>query len=781
MNRKMCRLLPILLILSTTSLFAATGPRPNVLLVSLDTVRADNLGHYGYPRATSPNLDRLSRKGVLCTNPVSQSPWTLPSHITVFTGLYPSSHGVESDGLRLPDSIKNLGELIDDLGYQSHGAVSSGYVGKAYGFDKGFDSFEQISQPLEEGTEKITASGLEFLRTSVSENKQEPFFLFLHYLDAHTPYDPPAPLDRIFDEINYQGEVTGWPKTWMKYFSLSRDFENPDDLQHLIDLYDGEIRRVDAGLGKILNELQKMKILDNTLVVIFSDHGEEFKEHKGMDHGRTLYREQLHVPLLFSCPVLFKRKLLPQVVQTMDILPTLASFLDFNPPDNTQGVSLKPLIKPGFFKKFSYQHDEVAFAETDRHKARKRARVTDEYKYILTSKPQEQTELFDMRSDPGDLTDMAETSNGIAEDYNKQLGDWIAFTYMEKERTQPAELSEEDIAHLRQIGYTFAGVEKRARKKFNGPYGLAISSEGTILVADRFHNQVKQINPAGKVLKTLGSGNLVEETKDLRELRQPSAVAFDRMNYVYIADTDNNRVVKFNPLLEPIGVFTTNENHPVMQPADVAIDEQGNAYVVNLGNALVYHFDVRGNFVSHLGMNGRGKGKYLRPVSVAISPEGHVYVADLLQAKILEYDADKEYVGEFTVQAWNAKTRTENPMIAVEPESGDLFVPDPEHGKVFRYNPAGRVEAWIGVDHGLEEPVAVAISGDGTVYVTDFYLNDVLTFNLLQDFPAQASKQQPARRVHRKNRPKGTPAASQAGPVSEVKPATTNDSPTDRE
>jgi len=266
---------------------------PNVLLISIDTLRQDHVAAYGYDRPTTPALDRLAAEGARFANAWSTSSWTLPSHISALTGLLPSSHQVEGQNDRLSEEIATLAEAFASEGYASAGFVSHVYLDGQYGFSRGFD--EYVTRPTQIA-EEVTDQALGWL----DDHRRRPFFLFLHYFDPHADYAPPAGYAERFDD-DYQGPSSG-------EYDFLRQFEDPavplpeDVARHVVALYDGEIRYTDDQIGRVVDRLREDGRLDDTIVAVFSDHGEEFKEHGSFGHGGTLYSEVTRVPLILRYP-----------------------------------------------------------------------------------------------------------------------------------------------------------------------------------------------------------------------------------------------------------------------------------------------------------------------------------------------------------------------------------------------------------------------------------------------------------------------------------------------
>lgn len=274
-----------------------SGALPNILLVSIDTLRADHLHCYGYSRQTSPTIDRLAAEGVLFETVAAPTSWTLPSHVTLLTALAPEQHGVVHHWARLGPESLTLAEVLRAAGYSTAGFVSAPYLGASYGFSQGFDLFDDAiatSGSAARWYDSIITSPRLYQRVGDwltrwdDEGRERPFFVFLHMWDVHIDYIPPPPYDRLFDP-DYRGTITG--ENLFHSERIHKDMD-PLDLRHIVSLYDGEIRYTDHYLGKILQVLERLDGLDNTLVVVTSDHGEEFFEHGRIEHKNALYDEQ---------------------------------------------------------------------------------------------------------------------------------------------------------------------------------------------------------------------------------------------------------------------------------------------------------------------------------------------------------------------------------------------------------------------------------------------------------------------------------------------------------
>ena len=316
----------------------------NVLFISIDSLRADRLGCYGNSRATSPTLDRLAREGVRFSNTMSTTSWTLPSHMSMMTGRYVLDHGVLDDSDRLSDSVPTLAEQLKAKGLTTGGIVSMLFLGSRYGFNRGFDDYDDHSIPSadeydalhDEPAPKVTALATKWLQ----QHAHQPFFLFLHFWDVHYDYVPPPPYDTMFDP-DYRGSITGRN---FYYNKKVRKGMNPRDLEDIIALYDGEIRWVDDHIAKIVGVLDDLGISDRTAVIVTADHGDEFFEHGSKGHRRTLYQEVVHVPLIMRIPGVAPGRVIDAPTSLVDIMPTILSLVGAQIPPGVDGVSLLPAL-----------------------------------------------------------------------------------------------------------------------------------------------------------------------------------------------------------------------------------------------------------------------------------------------------------------------------------------------------------------------------------------------------------------------------------------------------
>jgi arylsulfatase A-like enzyme len=276
--------------------------RPNVLLISIDTLRADHVHSYGYPIETTPRLDQLAAEGARFTRALSNSPWTLPAHVTMLTGQEVGVHNVRYSKNALADSALTITEVMKEQGYATFGVGSAPYLKARYGYAQGFDSYDDdLAQVSYKASHESVTAGKAVNKTlrAIKQRRGENWFGFLHIWDVHYDYIPPAPYDKKFADPDYDGNfrMLKWEKN--KKFRVGMD---PDDFAFVISQYDGEIAWVDSQLGRLFDRLKEMGLYENTAIIVTADHGEEFLDHGQKGHGHSLFDELVRVPMIIKAP-----------------------------------------------------------------------------------------------------------------------------------------------------------------------------------------------------------------------------------------------------------------------------------------------------------------------------------------------------------------------------------------------------------------------------------------------------------------------------------------------
>jgi arylsulfatase A-like enzyme len=426
----------------------ADPARPNVLLIVVDTLRADHLGAYGNERPTSPNLDALAASGVRYGQALSTAPWTTPSIAALMTSRYPSSVGIESEKARLSDEALLLAEVLQEAGYLTGAAVSHSFCGSEWGFGQGFDGFDEsnVLGHAAVTTDGVTARGMSFLDEAAEQD--QPWMLWLHYFDPHCAY--------VEDErhpMGGRGDYDGKVQSGELYRKVLRQWRRYDesDWNEMRRLYDSEIARTDQGIGELLAHLDRLGLTDNTLVVMTADHGEEFHEHGGVGHAKTLYREVLHVPLIVRYPRSDARFAAAQPaapegwVSLVDVAPTVLDVCQLEQPQPFVGLSL--------LHERRTDRPHYVFGETHRAGGL-RTVVADDFKLIRWLDPR-RTNLFDLSADPEESKDLSRNPLHKARlgSMNAALDAHLERVTLSALKAVPIELDAEAEERLGDMGY----------------------------------------------------------------------------------------------------------------------------------------------------------------------------------------------------------------------------------------------------------------------------------------------------------------------------------------
>jgi choline-sulfatase len=404
----------------------------NVVLVAFDGMQAKHLSAYGYQLDTTPNLDKFLDNSYLFKKAISPASWTVPTYMSIFTSLYPSEHKVvnkfveyDKEGTttktfkanlrELNPQAVTLAEILKKNGYVTGGftgdAGASGSFGNGLGFDEYFD--------------KETFGGLETSILKAEEwldkNKDKKFFMFLHGYDVHGQYAPKEGFDQRYVKKPYTGKYTGSPKeqgVLREEGLLNGKIELSEaDTQFWRAIYDEKISRADAQFAKIMKRLEDLSLLKNTLVVVLSDHGTEFYEHKRFDHGHTLYKELVDVLFAVHMPGKIGKTEINSLVSTLDVAPTILSILGIKDPAVTdmKGIDLTPAFNGTDLSRDIY-------SETDyRLYTHKRSITTpDGWKFILTMENLNK-ELYDLNKDPGEQANLAEKETKLAYELEQKI------------------------------------------------------------------------------------------------------------------------------------------------------------------------------------------------------------------------------------------------------------------------------------------------------------------------------------------------------------------------
>lgn len=405
----------------------------NVIFIEFADVRRDHLGCYGYARPTTPHLDALAKRGIRFEHVVTAAPWCVPGKNAIWTGLYPSAHGVvnkyeidEAGGVRrarLADTIPTFPELLKrQAGYTLVAFTGGAGVSGVSGLDRGFDLYNE--GPDLSGFDVTVPRAVDWLRTEF----KEPFFMFLQGYTAHGQAAPPAGgYQRVF-AADYQGPLTGSAEEFKRFReeSLKQRYNkegpglkrlpfNPEDEAFYVALYDERIQEADRWVGRFLEALNALKLNERTIVVFFAGHGDEYFDHGFIDHGTNLYEEVIDVPLIITLPGMTEGRVVASQVRTIDLFPTTFELLGLSHHPVT-GVSILPAMNG---KPLSL----VGFSETEyRLFTHKSALIAPDHRYkLLFTHETGERELYDLAKDPHEQHNLAQRKRRLTDQLEQQL------------------------------------------------------------------------------------------------------------------------------------------------------------------------------------------------------------------------------------------------------------------------------------------------------------------------------------------------------------------------
>lgn len=461
--------------------------QPNILLIILDTMRPDHLGCYGYSKQTSPHIDKVASEGVIFKNTFSTSPWTLPSHGSIMTGTYVSRHCIDKGSETIDKSLLTLAEYLNRNDYQTVGLSSNIWISETTGMNRGFERFKYVNElPFQRtlnpnivqkvvkeiywrylfkrydyGARKVNTLICNFINDQWNHDK--PFFIFVNYLETHLQYKPPKKFRRMFIEKYEESLIKKINQDANKYNAGLCEMSE-EDFKILQRLYDAEIKYVDSRIGEVLEFLEKEKILDNTLIIITSDHGENLGEHGLMDHQFSLHDTVIRIPLIIRYPGLFdKGQVIEYPAQTVDIFPTIADTIrlskKYNDIDQLQGVSLLNAkvssVKRNVFAEYlkpRYEVFENHYPDHDWSPLKRKLRMirTNIFKLIVSSDGNDI--LYDIKNDPCENDNVLSSFPLVAKELRKKLNEWTE-TIANGTKDNAIEYNEDIIRVLRGLGY----------------------------------------------------------------------------------------------------------------------------------------------------------------------------------------------------------------------------------------------------------------------------------------------------------------------------------------
>jgi choline-sulfatase len=396
---------------------SASLRRLNVLLVTIDTLRPDRLGCYGYKDIATPNLDRLAQSGALFENAVTDTPLTAPSHASMFTGVYPTVHKVrDTGGFVLQTPHPTLAELLQSQGWTTAAFVGASVLKKGFGFGRGFAVYDDHMPEPESGRaevefpERRAGEVVDRAVRWLEQQKSRPFFLWVHVFDPHSPYDPPEPFRR-----QYRGRP-----------------------------YDGEVAYTDRELGRLFDAVAAHSPPENTLTAVLSDHGESLSDHGEYSHGVFLYDATVRIACILSGPGIPGGMRVKQQARTIDLLPTLLDLMGGKAPAEVQGASLVPALA-GKEDPDTWSYIETLYPRINMGWAELRGIRTNRWKYIRAPKP----ELYDLSRDP------EETSNVVATHSQevRAMEERLRAVAADGEKVETSMVDRRTMDQLKSLGY----------------------------------------------------------------------------------------------------------------------------------------------------------------------------------------------------------------------------------------------------------------------------------------------------------------------------------------
>lgn len=502
----------------------------NVLLITIDTLRADYLGCYSQKNVETPHIDRLARNGILFQYAFAHNVVTLPSHVNILTGLYPLYHGVhDNNGFRLEQDFLLLPEILNGRGYRTAAFVGSFMLDARFGLNQGFDLYDDYYGDtnalndfviVERRAEKVIAPALTWLKN----NEKNHWFCWIHLFDPHMPYEPP------------------------EYYT--KKYPN--------DSYAGEVAYTDSCLAELLQFLENSSLSQSTFIILTADHGEGLGDHGEKTHGVFAYNATLHVPLIFYQPILFpEAKIVKQKVRHIDILPTVLDVLNINSPKEIQGRSLLPLIE----KPPKWREDDCYFESLspnlNQNWAPLRGLLSGNFKYIdLPIK-----ELYDLGSDYKEESNLAPEKAPAVKSLDEKLKILLKnYSQVEAKRTKRIEEDRETLEKLKALGYIGSSSSKPGKETF-GP-------------EDDPKNLIGLENLTHEAIADYVQGNprqAIEKLIKLIEKRPTLTLSYSQLSFIYHELGDLDKAVETLEKALSLGL----ENETILSKLGVYLQEMG--------------------------------------------------------------------------------------------------------------------------------------------------------------------------------------------------------------
>jgi arylsulfatase A-like enzyme/Flp pilus assembly protein TadD len=410
-----------------SGLLAEVKPAPNVVVITIDTLRADHLGCYGYKQIHTPNIDALAADGVRFERAYTPVPVTLPAHTVIFTGTYPTLSGMHDfSGNKLNPSQPTLASVLKQHGYTTGAVIGSAVLDSRFGLNQGFDfyydhfDFNRLQESNLEEMERPGNAVADVALDWLGKNHSKKFFLWMHLYDPHYPYRPPAP---------YSEQYKDRP-------------------------YDGEIAFADAQVGRLIAFLKANGLYRNTILVLSGDHGESLGEHGEQTHGFFIYNATLHVPVIIRLPGTSAASVVSEMVSLADLTPTVLQALKFEVPSQVQGHNLLPLMVPKKPEEPRNLYAETFLPRLHFNWSELRSVETEKYQFIDAPKP----ELYDLSNDPGETHNLYAEKKAVSEELHARLAGLISQYTAGQELAQKTGLDPALMERLKSLGYAgFSG------------------------------------------------------------------------------------------------------------------------------------------------------------------------------------------------------------------------------------------------------------------------------------------------------------------------------------
>lgn len=441
----------------------------NVVLVVIDTLRRDHLATYGYSRDTAPFLGELARQGAVFQG-LTPAPWTKPATASLLTGLHPLHHQAIDRVDRLPDAAETLAERLRRAGYHTLGASANGWVSQAFGFDRGFDTF--LFFPDNPKAARLNRDLLPAL-----DRLKPPFFLYVHYIDPHLPFDP----DTAWDGRPLSADLKARPVTVQEVDAPHFLQRSPELMARARDLYDGEIRGADDALRELSGWLARRGLMKSTVLVVTADHGEELGDHGRMSHGQTVYQEVLRVPLVIRAPGAVPPGRFGRA-SLMDVVPTLLDLLGIDRPEPLDGESLAGRLAASntasnTTSNTAPDENRAFLAHLDFVDGTGVALIRGRWKLVLGKNPYRK-ELFDLTADPGERRNLLGSSaaTGAFQSLGTELAeryDRYARAALERAPGQMGGTLAQDLAALGYVAGVSSPLQRHIPRRIGPPDPLS--------------------------------------------------------------------------------------------------------------------------------------------------------------------------------------------------------------------------------------------------------------------------------------------------------------------